>query len=75
MTRARLLVVALWAAPRLPSRPSTSPPSETRRLSEACEKAKAQVRPAWAELTAEQQQILAPLKVDWESLDPERRRE
>ena len=37
-------------------------------------KAKAQVRPAWAELTAEQQQILAPLKADWESLEPERRR-
>jgi hypothetical protein len=37
-------------------------------------KAKAQVRPAWAELTAEQQKILAPLKADWESLEPERRR-
>jgi len=37
-------------------------------------KAKAAVRPAWAELTAEQQQILAPLKADWESLEPERRR-
>jgi len=37
-------------------------------------KAKAQVRPAWAELTAEQQRILAPLKADWESLEPERRR-
>jgi len=37
-------------------------------------KAKAQVRPAWAELTAEQQMILAPLKADWESLEPERRR-
>jgi hypothetical protein len=37
-------------------------------------KAKAAARPAWAELTAEQQQILAPLKADWESLEPERRR-
>ena len=36
--------------------------------------AKANARPAWAELTAEQQQILAPLKADWESLEPERRR-
>ena len=26
------------------------------------------------ELTAEQQEILAPLKADWESLEPERRR-
>lgn len=31
-------------------------------------------RPAWAELTADQQMILAPLKPDWENLDPERRR-
>jgi hypothetical protein len=37
-------------------------------------KAKARVRPAWAELTAEQQKVLAPLKADWESLEPERRR-
>lgn len=31
------------------------------------------VRPAWAELTAEQQQVLASLKEDWDSLEPERR--
>ena len=31
-------------------------------------------RPAWAELTVEQQHTLAPLKADWESLDPDRRR-
>jgi hypothetical protein len=31
------------------------------------------VRPAWAELTAEQQQVLAPLKNDWDSLEPDRR--
>jgi hypothetical protein len=30
-------------------------------------------RPAWAELTAEQQKILAPLKADWESLETQRR--
>ena len=36
--------------------------------------AKAKIRPAWAELTADQQMILAPLKADWESLEPERRR-
>ena len=37
-------------------------------------KAKAPARPAWAELTAEQQKTLAPLKADWESLETERRR-
>jgi len=31
-------------------------------------------RYAWAELTAAQQEILAPLKVDWENLPPESRR-
>ena len=31
-------------------------------------------KPAWAELTVEQQHTLAPLKADWESLDPDRRR-
>jgi hypothetical protein len=31
------------------------------------------VRPAWAELTAEQQQVLAPLKADWDALEPDRR--
>lgn len=36
--------------------------------------AKAPARPAWAELTADQQMVLAPLKADWESLAPERRR-
>jgi hypothetical protein len=35
--------------------------------------ARAGVRPAWAELTAEQQQVLAPLKADWDALDPDRR--
>jgi hypothetical protein len=36
-------------------------------------KAKVNARPAWAELTAEHQQILAPLKADWDALEPERR--
>src|SRR5688572_22209047 len=31
-------------------------------------------RPAWAQLTAEQQNVLAPLKSDWDTLEPERRR-
>jgi hypothetical protein len=31
-------------------------------------------RPAWAQLTAEQQNVLEPLKSDWDNLEPERRR-
>ena len=37
-------------------------------------RAKAPARPAWAQLTADQQMILAPLKPDWDGLDTERRR-
>jgi hypothetical protein len=37
-------------------------------------KAAPKARPVWAELTAEQQKILSPLKADWESLETERRR-
>ena len=35
--------------------------------------AKKPVRPTWAELTADQQQVLAPLKDDWEKMERERR--
>jgi hypothetical protein len=30
--------------------------------------------PHWAELTADQQQVLGPLKQDWEKIEPDRRR-
>jgi hypothetical protein len=36
-------------------------------------KAAPKARPAWAELTAEQQKILSPLKADWDSLETARR--
>jgi hypothetical protein len=39
----------------------------------AAEPAKAK-RLAWAELTAEQQQVLAPLKPSWDTLEPQNRR-
>lgn len=38
----------------------------------AAKKAQAS-RPAWAELTAEQQKVLAPLRADWDWLDRERK--
>ena len=57
---------------------AAQPPADAAKKSAAKPPAKAAqakpgVRPAWAELTAEQQQILAPLKTDWDSLDPDRR--
>jgi hypothetical protein len=67
------LLLLLLASPVL-----AEPPVDVARKSAAkakpAAKAKAQARPAWAELTAEQQKVLAPLKADWESLEPERRR-
>jgi len=70
MVRAALFVLALClaavaAAQQPPAKPPAAKPPAA---------AKNQNRPAWAELTADQQMILAPLKADWESLAPERRR-
>jgi len=67
-----LLIALLWAVGV-----AAEPPIDVARKPAAkkpAAQAKAKVRPAWAELTAEQQQILAPLKADWETLDPDRRR-
>jgi len=49
-------------------------PAPTKKAKEPASSAvKKNVRPAWAELTAEQQATLAPLKNDWDTLDLERR--
>ena len=70
----RILVLAAvlcsalaWAEPPvdMPRKPVPKKPPAAQ--------AKKQVKPAWAELTAEQQKVLAPLKADWESLEVERR--
>jgi hypothetical protein len=72
MTRPALLILALalLAGPGF-----AQPPAEVAaKKTKPAAKAKSQVRPAWAELTADQQMILAPLKAEWETLEPERRR-
>jgi len=66
MPRAALFVLALVLA----GGALAQPPEKAKPAAKAV---KAQ-RPAWAELTADQQMVLAPLKADWESLEPERRR-
>lgn len=74
MARAAVFVLALClaasSAAQLPdkAKPAAKPPATKPQAT------KPQARPVWAELTADQQMILAPLKADWESLEPERRR-
>jgi hypothetical protein len=62
LRRAALVLLALCVAMGALAQPT------------AKKKAPSANRPAWAELTADQQMILAPLKNDWAELDPDRRR-
>ena len=68
MIRALLAVLALVVAAAAAAQPG---PEAKKPAAKAAKKVNA--RPAWAELTAEQQMILAPLKADWDSLERERR--
>jgi hypothetical protein len=61
------LVMAAGAVAQLPSAETKKPAAKT------AAKPKSGVRPAWAELTADQQRVLAPLKPDWDALEAERR--
>src|ERR1051325_11965861 len=79
MLRAALVMLALslagGAMAQTPEKPK--PAAEKSKAPEKAKpaaKAKAPGRPAWAELTADQQMVLAPLKADWEKLEAERRR-
>jgi hypothetical protein len=66
------LCIAAGTAAQPPAEPAPKKPAAAKPAAKAAQP-KPGVRPAWAELTAEQQQILAPLKTDWDTLDPERR--
>jgi hypothetical protein len=68
------LFLALLVTGAAFAEPPVDVPRKTAAKAKPAAKAKAPARPAWAELTAEQQKILAPLKADWDSLEPERRR-
>lgn len=58
LRRAALLLLALCVAAGAAAQPAKKAPN----------------RPGWAELTADQQMILAPLKDSWTQIEPERRR-
>lgn len=76
MIRALIAAIALGlagaamaqsASPQPPAKPAAKPPAK------AAAAKKAVIRPAWAELTLDQQGILAPLKPEWDKLDRDRR--
>jgi hypothetical protein len=71
--RLRLLAVllALAMAAGVGAQPNAAPAAKKDKPKAAA--VKKGVRPVWAELTAEQQATLAPLKNDWDTLEPERR--
>jgi hypothetical protein len=69
MLRAWLAMLALAVAASVAAQPSA--PTGPKKAKPAA--VKRQAGPAWAELNAEQQQVLAPLKNDWDSLERERR--
>ena len=72
MLRALLILLSVAFAAGTAAQPPSDAPRKAATAKPAA-KAKPGVKPAWAELTAEQQQVLAPLKADWDSLEPERR--
>lgn len=76
MRRFLLALLSLAIAAGAQAQPPTEPTKKPAAAKPAPAKpraVKADVRPAWAELTAEQQQVLAPLKADWDTLEPDRR--
>jgi hypothetical protein len=65
------VLLALAMAAGVEAQPNAAPPAKKDKPKVAA--VKKGVRPVWAELTAEQQATLAPLKNDWDTLEPERR--
>lgn len=68
------LLALCVAAGALAQPAEKAPGKQPAKPAAAKKKRAADGRPAWAELTADQQMILAPLKADWASLEPDRRR-
>jgi hypothetical protein len=73
MLRLLLAALSLCIAAGTAAQPPTETAKKPAAVKPAAKAPKPNVRPAWAELTAAQQQVLAPLKADWDTLEPERR--
>jgi Protein of unknown function (DUF3106) len=72
MLRALLTVLAIGLAGAVVAQPAQPAPKAAAKTAKSAQPAK-KIRPAWAELTAEQQEILAQLKPEWDRLDHDRR--
>ena len=70
---ALLVAAGATAQPNAPQNGQPAAPAPAKKTSAKAPAVKKNVRPAWAELTAEQQAILSPLKNDWDTLEVERR--
>lgn len=77
MSRSAALLVALCfaagalaQAPPQESKPAAAPAAAAK----AEKKRKPATQPSWAELSAVQQHILAPLRGEWDTLEPDRKR-
>ena len=69
-----LLAHVLYGAAAAVAQTAPHPPAQKPAAKPAAKAAtKKVVRPAWAELTPSQQEILAPLKPEWDRLDRDRR--
>ena len=66
------LVVLCLAAGAAMAQPKEQSKAQAKPTAKAPAKATV-ARPAWGELTSEQQTVLAPLKADWDALDRERK--
>jgi hypothetical protein len=80
MLRTLLAALALCCAtgagaePPIDVAPKAKPASKPAAKAVAKKAAAKPARPTWAELSADQQMILAPLKPDWDNLEAERKR-
>jgi hypothetical protein len=72
MRRLLAALLALCLAGAVAAQPSPDKPPAKKAA--AAKPAKKKSGPAWAELNAQQQHVLAPLKSDWENLGPQTRR-
>lgn len=75
MRRALAFLLALGLAGAAAAQGSAAPsqPGKAKTKASLTAKKPAPSRPTWAELTAQQQEILAQLKPEWDSLDRDRR--